>query len=175
MIAWSEIERFWSEHDQLIMPWIMWFVPGPFKDALYIKFCIVFMFNEGCSSVLTIHIEYFESTHTLIQLIVQSCAFMSQSQAYNVASRVNVQSILNVWNRDKIYWAFHWHILPCDLKPYLVKYFRIKHFWLNYHHKALLTPPKASSEHDMNVFIRFCQWSTGNQIRRISVLQFLLR
>ncbi len=40
------------------------------KDALYIKFCIVFMFNEGSSSVLTIHpIDTVENTVEMLCIV----------------------------------------------------------------------------------------------------------
>ncbi len=42
-------------------------------------------------------------------------------------------------------------------------------------HPGTVVDEVASSEPDMDVFTRVCQWSSGNQIRQTSVLQFLLR
>ncbi len=37
-------------------------------------------------------------------------------------------------------------ILLCDVKRYLIKYFRSQHFLLNYHHKPLLTTSNAPTQ-----------------------------
>ncbi len=55
-------------------PLVAWFILLNFKDALYNKFCIVFIFNEGNSTVITIH----PIDTALLCVILQS-----HSKAYN--------------------------------------------------------------------------------------------